>query len=128
MTELHFRLSGITRIKFHKRKPSKYYWVEPIAEKRIFFGLIRVGRAYPAGWVDYEFDYRSYPRPTEEILDYPWYGFDEAKNEIYNKSEIEVRLIDRSEIVHRFNTDQEAIEWIDEIIEKSEHKFAVVCR
>lgn len=128
MTEVHFRLNAITRITLNKRRKSEYVWKEARPETRRFFGLIKV-KAKLAGWSSYEDDYYDDdPKSTENILQYSWYGFDEAKNELYIKPSVEVRLMDTSEISSRFETDDAAMQWIDEIIAQSEHKFAVIGR
>ena len=127
MNEVHFKLDSITRITFVKRKPSGYYWADAQPEKRGFFGLIRLKKALPAGWAcsnDDRYDLAN------DILCYNWYGFDEVKNEIYNKSEVVIRLLDRGEIIfrHRFNSDEEAISWIDNVIARAGSKFVVIGR
>jgi hypothetical protein len=128
MTETYFRLNAITKITLFKRRPSDYVWKEAQPEVRKFFGLIKV-KAKPAGWYSDEDDwYERTPRSTDHILGYSWYGFDQTKNEIYIKPQVEVRLMDKSEIGYRFNTDQEAMDWVDGIIAQSEHKFAVIGR
>jgi hypothetical protein len=126
--EIHFRLNAITKITLNKRRPSDYFWKEAQPEVRKFFGLIKV-KAKPAGWYSVEDEwYDRVPKLTGDILEYSWYGFDQAKNEIYVKPHVEVRLMDKSEIGYRFNTDKEAMDWIDGIVAQSEHKFAVIGR
>ena len=124
MNEVHFKLDSITRITLVKRKPSGYYWADVQLEKRGFFGLVRRQKALPAGWTYYDGDRET----LTSILRHTWYGFDEAENEIYNKSEVVIRLLDQGEIVHRFNSDEEAIAWIDDVIAQAGSKFVVIGR
>lgn len=124
MNEVHFKLDLITRITLVKRKPSGYYWADAQPEKRGFFGLVRRQKALPAGWTYYDGDRET----LTSILRHTWYGFDEAENEIYNKSEVVIRLLDQGEIVHRFNSDEEAIAWIDDVIAQAGSKFIVIGR
>ena len=124
MNEVHFKLDSITRITLVKRKPSGYYWADIQLEKRGFFGLVRRQKALPAGWTYYDGDRET----LTSILRHTWYGFDEAENEIYNKSEVVIRLLDQGEIVHRFNSDEEAIAWIDDVIAQARSKFIVIGR
>lgn len=124
MNEVHFKLDSITRITLVKRKPSGYYWADVQLEKRGFFGLVRRQKALPAGWTYYDGDRET----LTSILRHTWYGFDEAENEIYNKSEVVIRLLDQGEIVHRFNSDEEAIAWIDDVIAQAGSKFIVIGR
>jgi hypothetical protein len=124
MNEVHFKLDSITRITLTKRKRSEYSWEEARPEKRGFFGLIRLKEALPAGWADYDGDREE----LTSILRHKWYGFDEAKNEIYHKAEVVIRLLDQGEIVHRFNSDEEAITWIDDIVAQAGSKFVVIGR
>lgn len=124
MNEIHFKLDSITRITLIKRKPSSYYWAPARPEKRGFFGLIRLEKALPAGWA-YSKDDRY---ELADILCYTWYGFDEDKNEIYHKPQVEIRLLEKGEIGHRFNSDEEAIAWIDDTISQAKHKFVVIGR
>lgn len=126
MTEIHFKLDSITRITLVKRKPNRsYYWALSTPEKRGFFGLIRLKKALPAGWT-YSGDDRY--DLAEDILCYNWYGFDEEKNEIYHKPYVEIRLLEKGEISHRFNSDEEAITWIDNVIAQAKSKFVVIGR
>ena len=124
MNEVHFKLDSITRITLVKRKPSGYYWADVQLEKRGFFGLVRRQKALPAGWTYYDGDREE----LTSILRHTWYGFDEAENEIYNKSEVVIRLLDQGEICHRFNSDEEAIAWIDDVIAQARSKFIVIGR
>jgi hypothetical protein len=125
MSEVHFKVDSITRITLAKRKRSEYYWAEPRPEKRGFFGLIRLKNALPAGWAYYEDCDRE---ELKDILCYTWYGLDEAKNEIYHKPEVVIRLLEKGEICHRFESDEEAIAWIDDIVAQAESKFVVIGR
>jgi hypothetical protein len=125
MREIHFKLDSITRITLVKRKPSGYYWASPRPEKRGFFGLIVLQKALPAGWA-YSKDDRY--DLAKDILCYNWYGHDEATNEIYNKPYVEIRLLEKGEISHRFNSDEEAITWIDDVISQAKSKFVVIGR
>ena len=125
MSEVHFKLDSITRITLVKRKPSEYYWADARPEKRGLFGLIRLQEALPAGWT-YSNDERY--SLADDILRYKWYGFDEAKNEIYNKPYVEIRLLEQGEICHRFKSDEEAITWIDDIVAQAGSKFIVIGR
>lgn len=122
MNEVHFKLDSITRITLVKRKPSEYDWAFSRPEKRGFFGLIVLQKALPAGWAYCEDDRTE----LKDILKYSWYGFDEAKNEIYNKPYVEIRLLEKGEISYRFNSDEEAIIWIDDIIAQAKSKFVVI--
>lgn len=124
MSEIHFKLDSITRITLVKRKPSEYYWAPSRPEKRTFFGLIVSQKALPAGWA-YNKDDRT---ELKDILKYKWYGFDESKNELYIKPLVEIRLLEKGEIGQRFNSDEEAIAWIDDVIAQAKHKFVVIGR
>lgn len=124
MNEVHFKLDSITRITLVKRKPSEYYWAFSRPEKRTFFGLIVSEKALPAGWAYCE-DGRT---ELKDILKYSWYGFDESKHEIYVKPQVEIRLLEQGEIGHRFNSDEEAIAWIDDVIAQTGSKFVVIGR
>lgn len=125
MSEVHFKVDSITRITLTKRKPSGYYWAETRPEKRGFFGLVRRQKALPAGWAYYDNDDRE---ELADILHYTWYGFDETKNEIYHKPEVMIRLLEQGEILHRFDSDEEAIAWIDDVIAQAGSKFVVIGR
>lgn len=124
MTEVHFRLDSITRITLVKRKLGEYYWAPSRPEKRTFFGLIVSEKALPAGWSFCEDDRYE----LKDILKYSWYSFDESNNKIYIKPQVEIRLLEQGEIIHRFNSDEEAIAWIDDVIAQTEHKFVVIGR
>ena len=125
MSEIHFKLDSITRITLVKRKPSGYYWASPKPEKRGFFGLSRLAKAIPAGWTYYGDDRYDL---ADDILCHTWYGHDEATNEIYNKPYVEIRLLEKGEIGYYFNSDEEAIAWIDDVIAQAGSKFVVIGR
>lgn len=124
MNEIHFNLDSITRITLVKRKTSEYYWATSQPEKRTFFGLIVSEKALPAGWAYCEDDRTE----LKDILKYSWYSFDKAKNEIYYKPYVEIRLLEKGEISYRFNSDEEAITWIDDVIAQTKSKFVVIGR
>lgn len=124
MSKVHFKADSITRITLRKRKPSEYYWAASRPEKRIFFGLIISQKALPAGWA-YNEDDRT---ELKDILTYDWYGFDESNHEIYIKPQVDIRLLEKGEISYRFDSDEEAIAWIDDVIAQTEHKFIVIGR
>jgi hypothetical protein len=64
---------------------------------------------------------------TDHLLQYNLL-YDKERHEIWVKPHVIVRLIDKSEIGHYFDTDEAAMEWIDMIVADSEHKFAVIGR
>jgi hypothetical protein len=125
MSEVHFKVDSITRITLAKRKRSEYRWTESRPEKRGFFGLIRLKKALPAGWA---YDDDCDREELKDILCYHWYGFDESKNEIYRRPEVVIRLLEKGEIIHRFDSDTDAITWIDDIVAQAGSKFVVIGR
>ena len=130
-TEIHFRLTAITKITFIKKHKADYLWKEAVPAKKIFFGLLTSVSAKPAGWSTrydaYDCGYND-RMTTDYLLQYPSLAYDKERHEICVKPHVVICLIDKSEIGHYFDTDDAAREWIDKIVSESEHKFAVLGR
>jgi hypothetical protein len=124
----HFDVNEIIGIKFFPERDARYEWVEATKEKRIFFGLIKTRSATPAGFLDTgSWDGAIY---TEEKLigyGYKVYTTDERiNNRVTEKPYVRVYLSHELETHKKFETNEEALAWIDELKATSGKTFEIV--
>ena len=58
--------------------------------------------------------------------DYDWYRVDEIAKRIFNKAHVSVHLGPKESVGMNFNSNQEALDWAEEIIIKSGKKLEAV--
>lgn len=127
-TEINFNISLIAVITCRLKRPqTTYEWREAMPEVKNWFGKIRKP-AVPAGWCDtyYWPGYRERIDIKELLKTYTWYGFDESTNTVYNKPHVEIKLSHAGIIGQRFETDEEALVWIENIKKESGIEFKTV--
>jgi len=114
---------------------SSYRWFPEIpARPKTFLG-IKIGTipAIPAGWNDNinkdgnEYEYLRYcRRQSSYFLDYKWYRVDETTKRVYNKAHVEIRFGYKQTFGVRFESNEEAQEWVDDLISSSDKEFHVI--
>jgi hypothetical protein len=124
----HFDVNEIIRIKFFPEHDSRFEWVEATQEKRVFFGLIKTRSATPAGFLDKgSFDGTIYSEG--DLIDYGYkvYTTDERiNNRVTEKPYVRVYLSHELETHKKFETDEQALEWINELKATSGKTFEIV--
>jgi hypothetical protein len=132
MQKHYFELSKVHSVTLTMERESvDYYWKEAVpARPKKFLGVV-IGTlpAVPAGWSEYEEEYEEdYRRRKQKSYfdQYSWYRIDEKTKQIFIKPHVEVRFGYKESIGHRFESDIEAQDWVDELIQSSSKQFHVI--
>ena len=132
MTKNYFELNKVNSITLTmERESSGYYWKEAIpARPKKFLGIkIGILPPVPAGWSEYEEededDYRR-RKQSSYFENYKWYRIDEVAKKLYNKAHVEIRIGYKQSIGQNFNSNEEAQDWVDELIQSSDKQFHVI--
>ena len=124
----HFDVNEIIGIKLFFEREARFEWVEAKPEKRGFFGLIKTRSATPAGFLDKgSFDGTIYS--DEELIGYGYkvYTTDERiNNRVTEKPYVRIYLSHGLESHKKFETDEEASAWVDELKATSGKTFEIV--
>ena len=122
----YFELDKVDSITLTLERETEWGWFSEIpASPRIFLG-IKLGTkpAIPAGWSEWEDGHE--PKPSEYFEPYSWYRVDEDKKKIYNKARVEITFGYKQSISTQFESNEEAQEWVDELIATSDKHFHVI--
>ena len=124
-----FDVNQIIGIKLtEERESDSYEWVNAVPEKRIFFGMIEIKPATPAGFLDLS-SWRGSIYTAEEMIGYGYkvYSTEERINSrICHKPRVRVYLSHELTVDKVFETNQEAQTWIDELKLTSGKTFETV--
>ena len=131
MKKHYFELDQVHSITLTMEKESKYTWKEEIPSRPKRFLGITIGKkpAIPAGWSEYEEEYENHLkyRVQSSYFDrYNWYRVDETTKKVFIKPYVEIRFGYKESISKRYETDEEAQAWVDELISSSEKKFQLI--
>lgn len=131
MKKHYFELDQVHSITLTMEKESKYTWKEEIPSSPKRFLGITIGKkpAIPAGWSESDEEYLSdirYRKQSSYFEDYTWYRVDENAKRVFIKPHVEVRFGYKESIGKRFETDQEAQTWVNELVQSSDKKFHVI--
>jgi hypothetical protein len=124
----HFDVNEIIGIKLFPEHDSRFEWVEAAPEKRAFFGLIKTRSATPAGFLDKgSFDGTIYSEESLIGYGYKVYTTDERiNNRVTEKPYVRVYLSHGLETHKKFETDEQALSWIEELKSTSGKTFEIV--
>lgn len=132
MTKNYFELDKVESITLTCERESSYRWYPEIPAKPKTFLGIRYGMTdlIPAGWNDYidedGNEYRPWNRKQSAYFDdYQWYRIDE-NGIVYNKAHVTVYLSYKHSLGTRFESNEEAQEYVDSLIEDSDKGFHVI--
>jgi hypothetical protein len=122
----YFDVDQITMIEFHLSKESTYKWFQVIPEKPIKFLGFKIGTkaSVPAGWSCTESGYHRVE--SSYFNEYDFYRVDETNKKVYAKPNVTIYLKSKQEIFKRFEYDNEARNYIDELIKSTDKKFMVI--
>jgi hypothetical protein len=127
MKKNYFQLDKVSAIILTYETESRYKWYPAIPAKPKMFLGIQWGMTdvVPAGWTTCEDD--KYGRVTSEYFeDYKWYRVDEINGKVYNKAHVDVKFSHQEGIGVNFDSNEEAQQWVDDLIASSDKKFAVI--
>lgn len=134
MQKHYFELDKVDSITLTHETESSYRWFPEIpARPKTFLGF-KTGKmhpAVPAGWNDYIDDdgneYRPWNRRQSSYFkDYEWYRVDENANRVYNKAHVEIRFGYKQSLGIRFESNEEAQAYVDDLILGSDKEFHVI--
>ena len=129
--ENHFDVSRITGIKIIEKRKSSYKWL-PEKRKTALFGLIKRNAYYSEGYYShghYQECYDSgcwdaHPTTRQSLLQ-SGYLID-SDNVVWNRPYVIVCLEYKGEVSQNFVTFEEAIQWAEELKQKSGKTFEIV--
>jgi hypothetical protein len=126
MQKQYFQLDLVHSITLTYEKESSYKWYAEVpARPRTFLGIpFGMTEAIPAGWSDYEEGW--WPKPSSYFDDYNWYRVDEVNKKVFNKAHVDIRFSYKEGIGVRFDSNEEAEKYVNELVESSNKKFTVV--
>lgn len=132
MQKHYFELDKVDSITLTHETESSYRWFPEIpARPKTFLGF-KTGKMYPAipaGWNDIidENGKEKYPgnrKQSSYFKDYPWYRVSPFR--IFNKAHVEIRFGYKQTLGLRFESNEEAQEWVDDLIQSSDKEFHVI--
>lgn len=133
MQKHYFELDKVDSITLTMEGQTGYKWFEAIPPQPKTFLGIKYGmtEGIRAGWSDYDLKYHQCDKDRVQSsyfteYPYPWYRVDESTKKVFNKAHVEVRFGYKQSIGTRFESNEEAQAWVDEIIASSDKKFHVI--
>lgn len=131
MIKHYFELDQVHSITLTMERDSGFIWKEAVpARPKKFLGFtVGTKPEVPAGWSEYEEEdrYDLKRRLQSSYFEkYDWYRVDEKAKKVFTKSQVEVRFGYKESIGTRFETNEAAQAWVDELIASSEKKFHVI--
>lgn len=126
MTKNYFETEKIQTVTLTMETESGMQWLEERPEKvRKILGItISKELRLKEGW-----GYGTYREryTTEELRrDKPYLRVDEREHKVYNKSHVSIYFSYKHTIGSRFDSNEEAQEYVDELIEQSGRSFNVI--
>ena len=119
--EYQFDINHIIGLKFVEARPSRYEWAEARPYSSSWFGLCKT-LALPAGWIDPSC--WSERRYTEDELKEYDYIFINGKP--YNRPHVTVYLSHEYQVTNQFDSDSDALNWIDVLKQKTGKEFEII--
>ena len=134
MQKHYFELDKVDSITLTHETESSYRWFPEIPARPKTFLSIKTGKMHPivpAGWNnnidDNGNEYRTWNRKQSSYFkDYEWYRVDKTTKIIYNKSHVEIRFGYKQTFGVQFESNEEAQEWVDDLILGSDKEFHVI--
>ena len=120
--EIHFDIDKIVKIKFvGKQEEERIRWVEPKPIKK-FFGLYNTRRSTEGHFADFG----SYldTKYTERLL--REYGYIVEGKKVYRFPHVEVHFEHDDSVNKSFQTDSEALQWVEELKATSGKTFEII--
>ncbi len=133
MKQEHFDVSRIIGLKVVGKRKSNYKWLYE-KRKTAFFGLIKLNDYYPAGYYEYgcyetgcdsmggSWDATAYSSYDLKNYGYLVEGFDQ----VYDKPYVTVYLESDYTSTQKFNSNEEALEWAEQLKASTGKSFAIV--
>jgi len=125
-SKFYFQAGKVHSITLTPERESGYEWFEAIPEQSKKFLGFTIGTipSVPAGWSDYE-DGRL-RKESSYFEQYSWYRVDEVNKKVFNKANISIRFNYKESYGMNFNSNEEAQQWIDDLIKETGLEFSVI--
>ena len=127
--ETHFNVESIEYIKLYPSKlDDSYLWFdEEIKYIKKFFGLIKRTEILPAGWYEiYCRDDIALLSGSKDKLTSPDVNYVVNGNHLYCKAQIIISLKSGNTVYHKFDTDEESMNYVEELKKKCKNKFEII--
>lgn len=127
--QVHFNVEAIEYIKLYPSKlDNDYLWFdEETKQIKKFFGLIKLTKVYPAGWYKlFMYHDREILSDSKDKLTSPHINHFVKGVNLYKKPSIEITLRNGHRFSYRFDTDEESINYVDELKKKCKNKFEII--
>ena len=111
-------LKKIISINFEKEDETSYKWYDETTKKSWYGKKTTI----PASW---KYKPKSEITSSEELKKHDQYRVDDIKKIVYNKAKVTFNMEDDMELYEWFNSDDEALKFIDDLIAKSGKPFQV---
>jgi hypothetical protein len=130
--EIHFDVNSIIKIVIHDRKRSSYGWL-PERQRTWFFGLIKRNKFQEAGYYPYKCywegsmtgdSWEASPSTRERLIEYGYQV--EPDGIVWEKPYISISLKGDHSITKKFETFEDAKEYVEDIKEWSDIKFYIL--
>ena len=135
MQKHYFELDKVDSITLTMETESSYRWFPSILPSPKTFLGIKYGMkpGIIAGWNNNidddgkEHPYRTWDRKQSSYFkDYGWYRVDEVGCRVYNKAHVEIRFGYKQTLGLRFESNEEAQAYVDDLILGSDKEFHVI--
>jgi hypothetical protein len=135
MQKHYFELDKVESIILTHETESSYRWFPSIPPSHKTFLGIKYGMkpGIIAGWNNNiddegkELQYKTWDRKQSSYFkDYEWYRVDEVGCRVYGKSHVEIRLGYKQSLGIRFESNEEAQAYVDDLILGSDKEFHVI--
>jgi hypothetical protein len=123
MTTKYFELDKVESMTLTTEKETDYKWFEEVAPTfKTFLGFKYDKKPLtPAGWSDYS---DGWGRVQLSYFDrWDSYRVDELNKKVYNKSTVTLYLGGDNRISTNFNSDKEAEDYVNELMEEAMQEF-----
>jgi hypothetical protein len=131
MQKQYFQLDKVHSITLtYEKQYNGWEWFPEVPSRpKKFLGidvgvLLGVTESIPAGWSEWEDGARR--KPSSYFDSYEWYRVDEVNKKLFSKPHVEIRFGYKESLGVRFETDKEAEEYVNGLVEASNIKFAVI--
>lgn len=131
MVQEHFDVNRIIGLKVVGKKKSTYRWLYE-KRKTVFFGLIKLNSYYQPGYYRYGcydecYESGCWPATAYSSEDLKQCGYlVEGFDQVYDKPYVTVYLESDCTSTQKFNSNEEALEWAEQLKASTGKSFAIV--
>lgn len=126
MEKYYFDLDKVQSIHLRLEEISDYRWFDEIKPQPKYFLGFKIGstQGVKAGWGEYEDS--NWRKDTEYFDDWKSYRTDVENRIVFIRPKVTVYLNNKNFYSSYFDTDQEAQQYVDDLVKKSNNNFQVI--